>query len=646
MYYLPFAWLRRNSCFLVITGLASLAMGGCPQVRPGGGNGNEPPPGQDLTVDMTYKGEGTVTQVADGNMVTLTAVHADGWIFNGWSDAQVADQTAETITVDATEVPSITANFIEDPGPPRPLNVCGDGVVDRNEQCDDGNTVDGDGCSSTCQIETPTPPECGDGVKNGSEQCDTGGESTTCNVNCTTSRCGDGVKNVHAGEQCDDENTVNGDGCSSSCRNETTPPSGCGDGVKNGTEQCDTGGESATCNDNCTASLCGDGIVNTHAGELCDDGNTVNGDGCSTTCQTETGGGGGGGGGGGTTPVCGNNVIETGEQCDDGNTAPGDGCGATCQNEAGGISNELCSAPIAVTDGTLTYSNVGATTDGPNEPVTCVFEFGNTNVDADIWYCYTATCTGTAMASLCGSDYDTRLAVYAGCGCPTAAPLDCSDDDCGTGVGNVQSRVVFSATAGQSYMVRVGGYLGAQGNGKLTIGCNVDACANGTGSCTEAKVEPGCSDATCCGKTCAVDQFCCDVTWDATCAGEAEGVCDGSFQACGPGSGECGIPDGTPGCDNVSCCNKVCLVDPYCCLTEWDSLPSPEQGCVERAKSLCLLTCGPGGGGGGCHSVNATPGCDSLTCCEAVCAVDHFCCDTEWDQTCVDAAAGLPACPP
>jgi len=36
--------------------------------------------------------------------------------------------------------------------------VCGDGSVDASEQCDDGNTLDGDGCSSTCRIEPPPPP--------------------------------------------------------------------------------------------------------------------------------------------------------------------------------------------------------------------------------------------------------------------------------------------------------------------------------------------------------------------------------------------------------------------------------------------------------------------------------------------------------
>ena len=39
----------------------------------------------------------------------------------------------------------------------KPLNgppVCGDGVIEGTEQCDDGNTVNGDGCSSTCQVES------------------------------------------------------------------------------------------------------------------------------------------------------------------------------------------------------------------------------------------------------------------------------------------------------------------------------------------------------------------------------------------------------------------------------------------------------------------------------------------------------------
>jgi len=337
-------------------------------------------------------------------------------------------------------------------------------------------------------------------------------------------------------------------------------------------------------------------------------------------------------------PVCGNGVVETGEQCDDGNITSGDGCSSSCQIEPGVLPNDTCWSPTAVGDGTRAFTNKGSTTDGPVEPTRCNF-FSYSQIDSDVWYCYSATCMGTAFVSLCGSDYDTKLAVYAGCDCPTAAPLACSDDDCGTAAENVQSRVTIAVASGQTYLVRVGGYLGKQGDGRLTIGCNVDGCANGSGDCYVASPnqEPGCGDAICCGKTCDLDQFCCDVTWDTSCAGEAEGVCDGSFRACGPGSGVCGTPDSTPGCDSASCCNRVCLVDPFCCLDAWDAT------CVDEANSMCFLTCGIGAGD--CHAAHTTPGCNADACCQAVCTDDPFCCDTNWDQMCVDKAAASTSCP-
>jgi cysteine-rich repeat protein len=43
-----------------------------------------------------------------------------------------------------------------DTPPPEP--ACGDGVLDAGEQCDDGNTTDGDGCSATCILEVEPPP--------------------------------------------------------------------------------------------------------------------------------------------------------------------------------------------------------------------------------------------------------------------------------------------------------------------------------------------------------------------------------------------------------------------------------------------------------------------------------------------------------
>lgn len=43
-----------------------------------------------------------------------------------------------------------------------PPTYCGDGFVDHyiQEECDDGNTEDGDGCSSTCQNENDDDIQC------------------------------------------------------------------------------------------------------------------------------------------------------------------------------------------------------------------------------------------------------------------------------------------------------------------------------------------------------------------------------------------------------------------------------------------------------------------------------------------------------
>jgi cysteine-rich repeat protein len=108
-----------------------------------------------------------------------------------------------------------------------------------------------------------------------------GGDSGNLNawtLKVCSSVCGDGQSGV--GEQCDDGNLVDGDGCDSTCRN-----TGCGSGVPTGGEACDDGNavEGDGCDSNCTVSACGNGIQ--APDEECDDGNLIDADGCDSQCN-------------------------------------------------------------------------------------------------------------------------------------------------------------------------------------------------------------------------------------------------------------------------------------------------------------------------------------------------------------------------
>lgn len=252
--------------------------------------------------------------------------------------------------------------------------VCGNGQPEYGEECDDGNTNNGDGCSTNCTIE---------------ENFTCSGAPSTCH---TTVGCGNGV--LDANEVCDDQNSNNGDGCSAACQIETgytcsgtpsaciSPPSAvCGNSNIESGEACDDGNMVAGdgCATNCSVennytcsgtpstcsvtvpppptAVCGNG--NVESGESCDDGNVTEGDGCSSNCGIETGYTCNG------TPsvchlvntaVCGNGGVETGESCDDGNTANGDGCSSNCAVETGftctGSPTSSCAAVSTCGNGT------------------------------------------------------------------------------------------------------------------------------------------------------------------------------------------------------------------------------------------------------------------------------------------------------
>ena len=244
------------------------------------------------------------------------------------------------------------------PLPSEQSPVCGNGLVEDGESCDDGNANSGDGCSAECNVEPgyvcyregmpcelkstdPEPPNpkpnpgpivCGDGTRQGTEECDDGNtengdgcssectvengwdcSSGTCVLKPAPETCGDGV--VEGDEVCDDGNTENGDGCTANCLV-----------VETGYACPNLGGPCVKLEE----TVCGDGQKTTD--EECDDGNTDDGDGCSAECKIEEGWD---CSTGTCKPICGDSFIVGDEQCDDGNTFDTDGCSAECKIEPG-----------------------------------------------------------------------------------------------------------------------------------------------------------------------------------------------------------------------------------------------------------------------------------------------------------------------
>ncbi len=154
--------------------------------------------------------------------------------------------------------------------------------------------------------------------------------------------------------------------------------------------------------------------------------------------------------------------------------------------------NDDCFNAFPVAAGDISFSTLGASTDGPNEPEACA-ENGSAQIDADIWFQHNATCTGDLNVDVCDSFFDTRLAIYEGCGVcpPDDIPVGCNDDADLCGSFGEQSRVVVSSTVGQCFTIRAGGFRGDQGRGTMAISCTRGACC-AAGTCADGLNRTSC----------------------------------------------------------------------------------------------------------------------------------------------------------
>lgn len=235
---------------------------------------------------------------------------------------------------------------------------CGNGRVEPplGEVCDDGNSQPADGCAADCKlVETDFAcPEPG-------KPC----------VNLV--RCGDG--RLGGAETCDDGNVTPGDGCAADCRLESgwdclvpgvACAPHCGDGVLLGGERCELPNVGKGCSADCRletgfvcdppkpqtpavchTTKCGDGRK--EGVEACDDGNAIDGDGCSAACTLEPTCS------GTCTSKCGDRLKLAPEECDDGNEQDGDGCSRECRPEPGFTCKDTAENPPAQLNLAVTY---------------------------------------------------------------------------------------------------------------------------------------------------------------------------------------------------------------------------------------------------------------------------------------------------
>lgn len=185
-----------------------------------------------------------------------------------------------TLTADESGADNDPTNDDADgDGTPDYLEVCSDGRASippiATEECDDGNGTNGDGCSTTCTVEAgytcPAAGACTD-----IDECALGTDNCDANATCTnipgafTCACNFGY--AGNGVLCAPLDSDN-DGTDDVV--ECTNPAACEDTDGDGTPD--------------YQDVCGDGRASVPANEACDDGNAINGDGCSDTCTVESG---------------------------------------------------------------------------------------------------------------------------------------------------------------------------------------------------------------------------------------------------------------------------------------------------------------------------------------------------------------------
>ncbi|TDJ71426.1 MAG: hypothetical protein E2O39_08400 [Planctomycetota bacterium] len=132
----------------------------------------------------------------------------------------------------------------------------------------------------------------------------------------------------------------------------------------------------------------------------------------------------------------------------------GDGVGDACD-----FLSDQCIDAIPICPGTLTGSTVGATNDGSSS---CS---PNSFLNRDVWFSYTPATDGLVIVDGCGAAFSYFLSVHTGCPGTVANEIGCALYGCSS----AWPQVVFNATAGQTYRIRVTGFGAVEISYTLTL---------------------------------------------------------------------------------------------------------------------------------------------------------------------------------
>lgn len=130
--------------------------------------------------------------------------------------------------------------------------------------------------------------------------------------------------------------------------------------------------------------------------------------------------------------------------------------------------NDDCKNAVFIIEGVPAVEGNNASADPVDES-----EASCTQSDYDVWYAYTATCTGSAMIDTFGSlQDDTALSVYDTCG---GVEIACNDDS-----NDTLSALLMPVLSGTTYWIRLAS-VDSPGDFDLNITCNAvpanDTCA-------------------------------------------------------------------------------------------------------------------------------------------------------------------------